>query len=197
MVLQNALADLATEETLAAVRDLLEAGATESTLVAVRTLLQAGATEATLLEVQALLQNGATEATLLAIHTLLQAGTTVTVSNPTENPETGLAKDITLQARYGGSKLAFADEVAAAGDTTLITPAAGKRLRVYWVSVIPNPDNVAANLVRIKINTDTIYCTYAVAHWEIFEGAVDESVLINLENASPVAVTIHYVEVDA
>lgn len=99
--------------------------------------------------------------------------------------------------RYAGGKSAIATTIAAAGDTTLLTPAAGKRLRVVWVSAIPSPDNTGANRVRLKFGTSgsPFYETYALAHWELFDGPTDAPLVVNLATGEPVSVTVHYREI--
>ncbi len=159
----------------------------------------------------------------------LSVSGTVTVGNPTANPETGLAKDATLTSgavRVGGTtaisaaalplpvnaaqentlerrfgtpgtpKKAKGALLSTAGDNDFITPTAGKSVRVLWVSAIPSSDNTAANLVQVKFGTGgtPFYTVYAVGHWEVFEGAVDQHVFVNLANTQPVAVTVHYEE---
>lgn len=103
------------------------------------------------------------------------------------------------QRRYGLAgtpKKAKGALLSTSGDNDFITPTAGKSVRVLWTSVIPNPDNASANLVAVKFGTGgtPFYLSYAVAHWEMFEGAVDQHVYVNLANTEPVAVTIHYEE---
>lgn len=97
--------------------------------------------------------------------------------------------------RYEGGKTPIAQVVSAAGDTPLATPAAGKRLRVFWVSFIPSVDNVAANLVTVKVGTRSLYVGYAMAHWEVFDGLVDAPLVVNCATAEPVAINIHYQEI--
>lgn len=100
-----------------------------------------------------------------------------------------------LANKYGGGKSAYAGVIQTSGDNVVITPSLGNSIRVFWVSFIPDPDNVSNPVVTVKIGESPIYVGYAMAHWEIFEGGVDESVVVNLETAQPVAVTIHYQEV--
>lgn len=121
----------------------------------------------------------------------------VLVSNPTTNPETGLAKDATFNPRYTDTVKSYAALLSASGNTDIV-PTSGKRIRVLWVSFVPNGDNTAANLVTVSypIAGKTLYVGYAMAHWQRFDdGAVDEHLRINLANTQPVAVTIHYQEI--
>ena len=108
---------------------------------------------------------------------------------------TSAKQDITntdLDYRFSGGKTAFASTVTAAGNTTLITPATGNRIQLYWLSFLPSSDNANANLVKIGFGTTTVltelYRAYAMAHWELFTGAVNQSVIINTVSAEAVAV---------
>lgn len=95
--------------------------------------------------------------------------------------------------RYSAGKLSHAELIQAAGDTALVTPASGTRIRLVWASVIPSSDNSNANLAKLRFGSnDPIYVAYAMAHWEVMDGAVDEVLYINLASAEPVAVTVHY-----
>ncbi len=98
--------------------------------------------------------------------------------------------------RYSGGKTAATATVTASGDTTVITPAAGNAIRVFWVSAINDPDETTTPLIKVKIGSTEIYRGYAIAHWEIFAGAADETVVVNLSGlvVNGVAVTIHYEE---
>lgn len=113
----------------------------------------------------------------------------------------GAALDATLALRYGGGKSPYSATIAAAGNTTVITPATGKRIELLWVSFIPNADNAAANLVRIGHGpassiTVQAYEGYALAHWEPILGAVNARVIVNLATAEPVSLNLTYREVD-
>lgn len=123
---------------------------------------------------------------------------TVTVVEPVsiDDNSGSLTTDGTYDERYSGGKLSFATTVAAAGDTALVTPATGKALRVVWVSAIPSPDNSSANRVRFKFGAAgaPFYESYAVAHWEVFQGAVDVPLVLNTATAEAVSVTVHYRE---
>lgn len=87
--------------------------------------------------------------------------------------------------------------VTASGNTTVITPAAGKRLRVYWVYAVPDPDSSDSPLIKVSLGATEIYRAFAISHAQRFTGAADGTVVVNLSaaNANGVAVTIHYEEV--
>lgn len=102
-----------------------------------------------------------------------------------------------IHTRFAGVKSSYASKLQTAGDTVVITPSAGRRILVYWVFFMPNPDNASANFVTVKFtNGQIMYAGYLMSHWELFEGNVDDTVTVNLENAGPVAVNILYREVN-
>ena len=112
---------------------------------------------------------------------------------------TGASSEATLGRRFGQvgtPKKAVAALVAIAGDSVFITPTVGKSLRVLWVAFVPSSDNANANLVQVKfgVNGAPFYLGYALAHWEVFEGATNVALYLNLAVAQAVAVTIHYEE---
>lgn len=99
-----------------------------------------------------------------------------------------------METRFISGKLSYGATLNTPGDNIVITPGSGQRVVVYWVAFIPNSDNTAANLVTVKFATSAInmYVNYAIAHSEIFTGAINEVVTVNLTNTQPVAVNIHY-----
>lgn len=105
-----------------------------------------------------------------------------------------LALDSTLQNRYGGNKTPIVQTVTSSGNTIVHTPASGKRIVLYWVSAINDPDQSSAPLIKISIGSLECYRTYAVAHWEIFIGEIDASLVVNLSEAASVALTAHIKE---
>lgn len=108
------------------------------------------------------------------------------------------ATETTLAKRFAGSKLAKTAQVTASGDTTILTPTSGQKIRVYWVSAINDPDATASPRIRIGFNgaSDYLYNGYAIAHWEVFTGNTNQALVCNLDEANgAVAITVHYVEV--
>lgn len=105
------------------------------------------------------------------------------------------AQKASLDFRYSGGKTSVGGVLNTAGTNVVITPAAGKRIRVFWVSMIPSSDGAAANLVTVAVGSQTLYVAYAVAHWEVFTGVVNASVTFSLANTQPVAYTVHYQEI--
>lgn len=118
---------------------------------------------------------------------------TVTVANPTAAPETGLAKDATLMRRYG-DHVTKAGLANTAGDNTLHTPAAGKKIRLYWIALSSSQDNAAENLIQVKLTDADGAVKYrwrmgnpsAAAFSRTVEGDVDAPLILNLANTQPV-----------
>lgn len=111
---------------------------------------------------------------------------------------TGSAVDVSSSpsdGRYVGGKTAVCATVTASGDTTIYTPAAGNAVRLYWISAINDPDEATTPLVKVLLGATEVYRAYAVAHWEIFEGAADDPLTINLSSAASIAVTAHIEEI--
>lgn len=134
----------------------------------------------------------------------LEAGQSINVSNlPATQTVSGtisvvepVTTDGSYDERYSGGKSAYATTVAAAGDTVLVTPAVGMRLRLVWASAIPSPDATSANRIRFQFGAGLpLYESYALAHWEVFDGPVDTPLILNTANAEPVSVTVHYREI--
>lgn len=118
----------------------------------------------------------------------------MTLRNAFEN----LALESTLSARFGGGKLPFVADITASGTTTLLTPATGKYIVLYWVSAIANPADVGSPLIKIGFQrSPNYYCynSYAIGHWEPYAGAVNEPVIINLNQSGNVAVSLTYKEI--
>jgi hypothetical protein len=84
--------------------------------------------------------------------------------------------------------------VTASGDTTVHTPAAGKAIRLHWISAINDPDEEATPLVKVKLGATELYRAYAVAHRQTFEGAADAALVVNLSAAASIAFTAHIEE---
>lgn len=106
--------------------------------------------------------------------------------------------DLSLEAtqvkRLGGGKTSVVATVTASGNTSIHTPAAGKAIRLFWVSAINNPTAATSPVIKVLIGDTEFYRVYAVSHWEPFEGAADEQLIINLSAAATVQVTAHIEE---
>ena len=110
-----------------------------------------------------------------------------------ESEELALESQQALINRYGGGKTPIVFTVTAAGDTTIHTPDSGKAIRLFWITAVNDPDEATSPLIKVTL-TDEIYRVYALAHWEVFEGAVNDPLIINLGGAASVAVTAHIEE---
>ena len=102
---------------------------------------------------------------------------------------------VTESERYAGG-LSAATALLTSGTTTVITPSAGKAIKVYWVSAINDPDAALSPLITVNLaGVGNIYNAYAVAHWELFTGSINGVLQVTLDQAGSVAVTVHYKEV--
>lgn len=88
----------------------------------------------------------------------------------------------------------YAGVISSDGDTTLITPAPGKRLRVFWIYAINQPTSSVSPVISISIGSRILYKVFALSKRQIIEGDVDQSLTINLSAPSQVAVTVIYEE---
>lgn len=106
-----------------------------------------------------------------------------------------LALDATLahtknkfQPSVRTTKAGFANTT---GDNTIHTPAAGKKIRLYWLGMSSSQDNAAENLVIVKFGAAGA-ARYrwrmgnpgAFSKWEPLDGAVDEVLILNLANTN-------------
>ena len=98
------------------------------------------------------------------------------------------------EQRWGGDKIAVCTTVTASGNTTVYTPTSGWGVRLVWVSAINDPDEATNPLIKISLGATELYRVFAVAHWEMFEGAVDAALVVNLSGAASVAFTAHLEE---
>ena len=85
--------------------------------------------------------------------------------------------------------------VTASGDTLLYTPSPGKRVRVRWVYAINDPGSSASPLIKVLLGTREIYRVFAVSKRQLVTGPVDGALIINLDEAASVAVTVLLEEV--
>lgn len=99
-----------------------------------------------------------------------------------------------------GVRTTQATAVTASGDNTVVTPAAGMRLRVTWVGMSSSESGVET-LVILKFGAAGAakYRWYmgspgAFAHWEALEGGVNESLIANLSVATTVQVGVTFEE---
>lgn len=89
-----------------------------------------------------------------------------------------------------------ATSVTAAGDTTLVTPAAGKRIRLQWVYAINDPVASTSTKITIKLGASVQYVAWAISKRQQLTGPVNGALVVNLSAVGDVAVTVFYQEVD-
>jgi hypothetical protein len=112
---------------------------------------------------------------------------------------TGAATESTVAKRFAGGKTTVALAISASGDNTVLTPASGQRLRIHWVGMSTSENNGAEVLAIVKFGANTHYrwnlgAPGAFSHWEPIEGAVDQSLVINLSGNQTVEVNVTYEE---
>lgn len=136
---------------------------------------------------------------------------TVTVNNPTTNPETGLAKTVDLiggtqQTNLYGSITKVCITATASGDTTIITPGAGKKIRLFKFSYSADGNNAAGTVVALKFGTNPEidkqwldpkqpYADGLTMRY--YDGGIDEALKINLSAAvsTGIYVNVAYQEI--
>lgn len=79
--------------------------------------------------------------------------------------------------------------VTSSGDTTVYTPAAGKKVRLRWIYAINDPTSTTAPLIKIKLGATEIYRVWALSKRQVVTGPVDGALTVNLSVAGNVAVT--------
>lgn len=78
--------------------------------------------------------------------------------------------------------------VTASGDTTIFTPASGKRVALRYLYVANDPSSTAP-LVKVKIGTREIVRCWMISLRQRVSGAANEALVVNLSAAGNVAVT--------
>ena len=90
---------------------------------------------------------------------------------------------------------AFTVIVTAAGDNTVYTPAAGKKVRLHWVYTLNNPASATPALITLSLGGVAKYATYGVSKRQQDTGPVNGAMVINLSVAGTVACTFRLEEV--
>lgn len=88
-----------------------------------------------------------------------------------------------------------ATTVTSVGDTTVYTPAAGKRVRLHWIYAINDPTAAVSSKITVKLGNTAFYVAWALSKRQQFTGPVDGALVINLSAAGNVAVTAFLEEV--
>lgn len=94
------------------------------------------------------------------------------------------------------------------GDTTVHTPTAGKKIRLWWYNMAAHPANAGHVIAALKFAAGGIpfnrtpLSQYGAATAHSFksgrsyvEGAVNEALIVNLDSANPVYVNVDFEEV--
>lgn len=79
--------------------------------------------------------------------------------------------------------------VTASGNTTIYTPASGKRIRLRWIYAINDPSSESAPLIKVFLGAEEKYRVFALSKRQVVTGPVDGALIINLSAAASVAVT--------
>lgn len=79
--------------------------------------------------------------------------------------------------------------VTAAGNTTVHTPAAGKRIRLRWTYAINNPSSSSTPLIKVFLGAEEKYRVFALSKRQTVTGPVNGALIINLSTTGSVAVT--------
>lgn len=146
----------------------------------------------------------------------------VVVSNPTADPETGLAKEakqlpdnhnVTVSnqliqpltaAQLDEAEIDLGERdavpgnvmISAAGETPILTPASGKRFRLLRVLALNKLTAASSPLITIKLGVQVVYENWAIAARQKVLGPVNGAFTVTLSEAGNVALTYIIEEVD-
>ncbi len=79
--------------------------------------------------------------------------------------------------------------VTASGDTTVHTPAAGKKVILRKIQLQSEPGNPSQPLIEVKLGSAAVIRGYSVSERQRIEGAIDDPLVINLDAAGNVSGT--------
>jgi hypothetical protein len=104
-----------------------------------------------------------------------------------------------LTQRFAGGKTTESKVVEGIGENTLVTPAAGKQITLYWIALETSEGNAAEVLAEVKLGALTPYTWYlgkpgAFMHWEPIVGAGNAALVLKLSAAQKVAASFTYTE---
>lgn len=80
-------------------------------------------------------------------------------------------------------------EVTGSGNTTIYTPASGKRIRLWRAYALNDPSTDTPRLITIKIGSKVHSITYGVMMRQKFTGGVNDTLVVNLSGTGQVAFT--------
>jgi hypothetical protein len=76
-----------------------------------------------------------------------------------------------------------------------ISPSVGTNaLRLWWVSVIPDPDNTDTGYATVAIGGVEVYRAPALAHRQRFDGGAGEDIVVTIVGAGTFLASVHYLE---
>lgn len=105
------------------------------------------------------------------------------------------ATEQTVGTRFAGAKHTSGTTITASGDTTIYTPASGKKLTLFWVFLSASQGNVNEALATVRLGAKVAYTVYlgapgAFGHWEpILADNPNDPLIVNLSAAANVAVS--------
>jgi hypothetical protein len=104
-----------------------------------------------------------------------------------------------ITRRFAGGKTTESKVIEANGENTLVTPATGKALTLYWIALVTPEANAAEVLAEIKLGSLVPYTWYlgkpgAFMHWEPVIGALNAKLTVKLSAAQKVAASYTYSE---
>jgi hypothetical protein len=76
-----------------------------------------------------------------------------------------------------------------------ISPSVGTNaLRLWWVSVIPDPDNTDTGYATVAVGAVEAYRAPALAHRQRFDGAAGEDIVVTIVGDGTFLASVHYLE---
>lgn len=106
------------------------------------------------------------------------------------------AADVNVADSGEREYLHYATDITNIGDNTVLTPAAGKRIRIRWIYAINDPTASTPCKIRIRFGTKPdIYNVWALSKRQVVTGAVNEPLIVNLSATANIAFTVIYEEI--
>lgn len=109
------------------------------------------------------------------------------------------AADVGITRRFGGGKTTESKVIEAEGENTLVTPAAGRSLTLYWIALETSEGNGAEVQAEVKVGAKVPYTWFlgkpgAFMHWEPVSGAENAKLTVKLSAGQKVAASYTYSE---
>jgi hypothetical protein len=144
--------------------------------------------------------DGLTEATFTAEDFATQATLAQVLSKLISNPSTAASQlpdghAVSVSNDPASIPLLASTASLTSAATLTISPSVGTNaLRLWWVSVIPDPDNVDTGYATVGIGSVEAYRAPALAHRQRFDGAAGEDIVVTVVGAGTFLATVHYLE---